>query len=714
MTPFFFGGLSLFGQIKSVNRDNYRISISQTYTPMNIDGILDEKSWENAEKTGKFKLVLPVDSGYASSQTYSMVMYDELNLYIGIVCFDPTPGKRPVESLRRDFTFNRNDNCMVFLDTYNDQTNGFVFGVSAAGAQIEGLLYNATLTDYTWNTKWKSSVQSYDDYWVAEFSIPFKSIRFKEGEQEWGINFGRLNLKTSEKSVWAPVPRNMNSSSLQYHGTLKWDRPLNKNGFGITLIPYITGKAIVNNQINGITKWNKNTGFDAKMILSTSLNLDLTINPDYSQVEEDKQVTNLDRFELFFPERRQFFLENTDLFANLGNKSARPFFSRRIGLNVPVAWGARLSGKIGHNWRIGLMDMQTGSKFNTNSSNYAVAVLQRKILTRSNIVGFIINKQIIGEFNDTLLTDYRYNRVAGIEYFHASSNNRWMSKALYHKAFYPKSTSKASMASLNIEYNTRSFNAAFDQTWIGSDYIAEVGYVRRSGYFKTTTGIKYSFYPKQGNILYHGPTVSYEILLNSNYITTDRQTKFNYSINWKNRSLLSFTWYEEFIKLTNPFDPTNSGGIKFETDTKYNWQSTEIRFTSDARKMFFFSASAEYGNYFIGDRMILGGSINYRIQPVGSIPATSSYINITLPDPYNNAKYILIGPELDITFTHKIFFSTFTQYNAQIDNINMNMRFQWRFAPVSDLFIIYTSNTQINDFINKNRGLAIKISYWFN
>ena len=222
--------------------------------------------------------------------------------------------------------------------------------------------YFGSRININWDTKWKSAVKSYDDHWVVELSIPFRSLRYFEGDEEWGINFGRMDLKTNEKSAWAPMPRQFYHSDLAFTGTLIWDKPLEKSGLRFSLIPYVTGKVTKSNQAEESAKWNGDAGFDAKIMLSTSLNLDLTVNPDYSQVEEDRQQTNLDRFELFFPERRQFFLENSDIFADLGSRSVSPFFSRRIGLDVPVNAGFRLSGKMGDKWRIGLMDMQTGEK----------------------------------------------------------------------------------------------------------------------------------------------------------------------------------------------------------------------------------------------------------------------------------------------------------------------------------------------------------------
>jgi len=706
--------VALFAQTNGVNRTDYRITINKTDKPIKLDGIFDEEPWMTAERIGNFHRVTPTDTGLAIAQTEVMVTYDKNNLYVAATCFDPTPGKRPIQSLRRDFNFNSNDNFMFFIDTYNDLTNGFAFGVSEAGAQRDGIESNGDEVAYTWDTKWKSAVKSYEDRWTAEFSIPFRSIRYFEGSDIWGINFGRLDLKTNEKSAWAPMPRQAKHNNLAFAGSLIWDEPLQKAGMGYSFIPYLAGNLAVDNQSGAQTEWKSNAGFDAKMILSTSLNLDLTVNPDYSQVEEDQQVTNLDRFELFFPERRQFFLENTDLFANLGKKDIQPFFSRRIGLDVPVVAGGRLSGQLGDKWRIGAMDMQTASKGNIPSTNFATMVLQRHILSRSNIVAFIVNKQVTPDHADSLYSGYKSNTVAGLECNLASPNDRWNGKVFYHQSFYPGASFGSATASGSVIYATPYFSATLDQSWVGSGYVAEVGYIRRKGYLETTPGLTYTFYPAGSKILSHGPIARFDIIFDPDFKMTDRQTQFGYKIGWRNRNEITLDVSEQYVKLSRSFDPTNTGGEKLGTNSEFTWKRANVSFISDTRRLFSYTVNGGYGGYYNGTRLTLGTSFNYRVQPFGSISIMGSYNDISLPEPYSSARLYLIGPKIDLTLTDKLFITTFVQYNDQIDNINLNVRFQWRFAPVSDLFIVYTGNSQTGDFINKNRGLAVKVSYWFN
>lgn len=712
---FFYGGTLLYSQEYGVNRDKYFIKISRTNEAMHIDGVLDEEAWKFSEKAENFIRVTPVDTGFAVAQTSVVITYDKSYIYVGAVCYDPTPGKRPVESLRRDFEFNKNDNFRVHIDTYNNMTNGYAFSISAAGAQGEGVIINGNQSSFTWDIKWKSAVKSYDDRWVAEIAIPFRSLRYRGGEKVWGINFGRLDLKTNEKSAWAPVPRQFPHNSLPHAGTLVWDKPVENAGLRFSVIPYATSTVLKNTEAREPVKWKWNTGFDTKMMLTTSLNLDLTVNPDYSQVEEDRQQTNLDRFELFYPERRQFFLENSDLFANLGNPTARPFFSRRIGLNVPVNFGGRLTGRIGNKWRIGILDMQTGSKEEILSGNYAVAVLQREVFSRSSIVGFLVNKQISESFNDSLYATSSYNRVAGLEYNFATADNQWQGKMFYHQSFYPGSEMDDAAASGNLSYSSQYLETGLDMSWIGTDYLAEAGYIRRTGFYQITPAVGYLFYPSASKtILSHGPGAGFNVILDPDFIVTDREIQLSYIINWQKKSQLSLFAEEQFVKLSHAFDPTNTNGEKLAAGEQFRWRIIKAEFISDIRKLFNYSLNAGMGGYFNGTRWNIDAIMNYRVQPFGSIGMTMNYNNITLPRPYNSAELILVGPILDVTFTDKLFFTTFVQYNNQIDNLNMNMRFQWRFAPVSDLFIVYTSNSYTENFMNKNRGLVVKLSYWFN
>jgi len=616
--------------------------------------------------------------------------------------------------MRRDFEFGKNDNFIAFIDTYNDQTNGFAFGISAAGAQWDGLQFEGGFVNLDWDIKWESAVRNYPQYWTAEFRIPFRSIRYHEGVRKWGINFSRLDLKTNEKSSWAPVPRQFQSANLAFTGTLEYEDPPPAAGVRFSLIPYVSGKATRQKEAGEDTQYDWGAGLDAKVILSTSLNLDVTVNPDYSQVEVDRQRTNLDRFELYFPEKRKFFLENSDLFASLGTEEVRPFFSRRIGLDSPVIAGARLSGNPGRNWRLGIMNMQTGVRGLQPADKYSVAVVQRKVLSRSNVGVFMTNRQEVTAPEDTAYHGTGFNRVAGADFNFASADNRWTGKVFYHHSFHPGPEGDRFSAAAIILYETQQFRAGWSQLFVGPDYIAEMGYIRRKGYHQSAPTIGYSFYPMTDRVASHGPDLRVDMLWDPEFRLTDREIELRYSLTWMDRSSISLDVEEGYVKLLEPFDPTNTGGEMIPSGNEFRWTEVALSYLSNQKRLFTFELSGRYGGFFNGTRFSLESDLNYRFQPYGNLSLVTSFNRILLPEPYTSADLVLVGPRLDVTFTENLFFTTFVQYNNQIDNINVNMRFQWRFAPVSDLFIVYTENAYPSGLRTRDRGIAVKLSYWIN
>lgn len=708
------GGATLPATYAQLNRADYHLRANKIEAPLLIDGLTDEDAWQSAAVAADFVQITPMDTGMARAQSEVRACYDENFLYFAVVCHDTLPGKRPVQSLRRDFSFGSNDNFLFFIDTYNDQTNGFSFGTSAAGAQWDGLQANGGFVSLDWDCKWYSAVQNYPDRWVLEVAIPFKSIRYAEGVAEWGINFSRLDLKQNEKSSWAPVPRQFQSANLAFTGTLEFESPPPKTSAHFSLIPYVAGRVSKDFVQKTEADWGSDAGADAKITLSTSLNLDLTVNPDFSQVEVDQQVTNLSRFELFFPERRQFFLENSDLFASLGADGLRPFFSRRIGLDSPVRAGARLSGKVGDNWRIGLMDMQTGSRDEVPAANYAVAVLQRKLFSRSNLTAFLVNKETLLQQGDTSFTGNSFNRVAGLDLNLATPDNRWNGKVFAHRSFGPEQDSRDFAIAATANYETPKLSLSWDQSWVGADYRAEVGFIQRKGYQRITPAANYKFFPVSRLIANHGPTFSADLYFSEAFQRTDQEIELGYAVQFLNRSSASLEYEDGYVKLLAPFDPTNTGGDSLATGSEYTWQEISANYSSNARTLFTYSLGALYGGYFNGERLGLNATVNYRVQPYGSLALVATYNQISLPSPFNSVSLFLIGPKLDLTFTDRIFLTTFMQYNNQIDNVNVNVRFQWRYAPVSDLFIVFTDNYLPDRFQVKNRALVLKLSYWLN
>src|SRR5918993_1141960 len=709
--------LSLKAQKKN---EAFQLAIKSATSPINIDGIMDEVAWLEADVAADFFMVLPMDTSAARVSTDVRMTYDQQNLYLIATCFHLLPGRYFVESLRRDFAFGKNDNFLLFMDTFDDQTNGFSFGANAAGAQWDGIMYEGGKVDLSWDNKWTSAVENYEDRWVLEMAIPFKSIRYKKGITKWGINFSRLDLKTTEKSSWAPVPRQFPTASLAYTGILAWDQPPPQTGSNISVIPYVLGGGSKNYEKGTSTTYKKEIGVDAKIAVTSSLNLDLTVNPDFSQVEVDRQVTNLDRFELFFPERRQFFLENGDLFANFGYTNIRPFFSRRIGLGVPIHAGTRLSGKLDKNWRIGVMNMQTGKvgEFDLPRQNFAVFALQRRVFSRSNVGIIFIDKESMNYMpsDDPSVPVYsKFNRNLGLEYNLASPNNLWTGKTLFLKSFSPEKRDKEFTHAANLQYASRRLTVSWQHEYVGENYTAEVGYVPRKNFIKVNPQLAYLFFPKGKTVLSHGPKVSSTYYFNDTFDQTDNESFLTYTVTLRKQSVLSAWIAHNFVELLQPFDPTNSGLDSLAVGTKHKWNSFGTDFTSKPQSIFTYTFSTRYGGYYAdGTRLNLSGEVGYRFQPYLSFALSFNYNDIRLPSPWNNKTFWLIGPRIDVTLTNKLFFTAFAQYNEQLDNVNLNTRIQWRYKPASDLFIVYTDNYFPENFGVKNRALVLKFTYWWN
>lgn len=698
--------------------ESYQLHIHKATAPIRVDGVMEERDWQTAAIATDFFSVLPMDTSFAKVRTEVRMTYDDQQIYLIATCYHLLPGPYYVESLRRDWSFGKNDNFLVFIDTYNDLTNGFAFGANAVGAQWDGIMYEGGKVDLSWDNKWISVAKNYEDKYIIEMAIPFKSIRFKKGIDRWGINFSRLDLKTTEKSAWAPVPRQFPTASLAYTGVLVWDAPPPVPKANISLIPYMLGGLTKDHEKNTDVNYNHDIGADAKISLSSSLNLDLTIHPDFSQVEVDQQITNLDRFELFFPERRQFFLENGDLFANFGYSSIRPFFSRRIGLGVPIQFGARLSGKLDKNWRIGLMDMQTEKVKETGlpSQNFAVLALQRKIFARSNIGLLFVNKESLNYTPDEKFPVYsKYNRNIGLEYNLASADNLWTGKAIVLKSFTPGIEGESITHAANLQYSTKKFTASWQHEYVGKNYNAEVGYVPRTNYIRFTPKILYNFFPKSKLILVHGPELSISPIFTPDFHLTDNNALLAYNITFRNQNTIRAWGGTDYIELLFPFDPTNYTRDTLSTGTKHSWDSWGVQFTSKPQSLFTYGFTTTQGGYFAhGNRLNITTTLGYRFQPYVSILLNASYNKLDLPEPWNTNVFWLVGPRLDVTMTNKLYLTAFLQYNDQLNNINLNTRLQWRYAPASDLFIVYTDNYLPEPFGVKNRALVLKLTYWWN
>ncbi|WP_209329001.1 DUF5916 domain-containing protein [Lunatimonas salinarum] len=701
--------------------------------PIMVDGELDEAVWLSEEGWAMdFVQFFPSDTSLSTVKTFVRVAYDDKFLYIGAVMHNRGFRDHYVStSLRRDFRGNQNDGLSIMLDTFNDRTNAYLFGVNPYGVQREAMLGNGGLLsadlNLAWDNKWLSAAKIHDDRWVAEIAIPFSTLRYKEGSTNWNVNFYRIDSEYAEKSTWTPIPKNFNVTHVAFTRKLLFQEPLPKAGANISLIPY-TAVGASRNNLEGISDpLRPALGGDAKIGVGPALNLDLTFNPDFSQVEVDEQVTNLDRFEIFFPERRQFFLENADLFADFGTNRIRPFFSRRIGVdrddntgqNVQnqILYGARLSGKLTDDWRIGTMNMQTANDpmRGIEGKNFAVAALQRKVFNRSNVGLMVVNRESMDtEKGGLAMKNGAHNRLLGLDYNLFSADNRWSGKFFYHKTFEDGDLHDSGTGHASLTFMDTHFTAGLAYSYVGENYNPVVGYTPRVDYQRVAPEMAYLFFPNSGKVNRHGPGFKSETLWNERLGVTDELHSFLYLIRFHSHAEMTFTLNNQYTYLFFPFDPTRTGAEPLPEGTAYRTNFLGFDIRTNPIHAFSLRGIGQIGQYYNGNMGSFSGTLQWRMGYLANISMNLSYSRIRLPEPQQDADLLLLGPRVDLTFTRNLFWTTFVQYNNQIDNININTRMQWRYAPVSDLFLVYTDNYFPGTFASKQRAFVMKLNYWLN
>ena len=713
----------MFAQTKTVHVKY----ISETIV---LDGNLNEFSWSQTEPATDFWNYFPNDSLQAKQQPEIKMLFDDTNLYIGIKV--NAPGNEfIIPSLRRDFRASGSDNITLLFDTFNDGTNAFIFGTNPEGVQREMLLSGGgkELRGFTmaWDTKWKSKTITHDDHYIVEWIIPLSAFKYREGETKWRFNSYHFDTQDNENNTWVNIPQNQFIFNLAFMGDMIFEKPLGKSKSPISLIPYVNALVAKDYETDESTSDFKYGG-DARMTINNSLNLDLTINPDFSQVEVDQQVTNLTRFEVSLPERRQFFIENSDLFNDFGNsRDSNPFFSRRIGIandldgnNIEndIIAGVRLSGKISNKLRVGLLNMQT-SEDKTNeiaTTNNALLTAQYKLFSRSNISFMFINKQATKDYDFTS-DEERYNRVFGIDYRLASADNTWTGKYYFHKSFSPNVSSKEISTGASTEYNSRNYNVRLSGVYIGDNFRSDLGFIRRTDIVKINPRFQRNFWPQKGQIQKHNFSITPVFIWKPDldFETSDYAIVSRWEASLKNTANLKFEMFNRFTKLYSEFEPTGEDNAIALPVGDYYYHTIGAQFKSDQRKTFSYDINPSFGSFFNGDIYSIKASLNYRIQPHFSTSIQINYNNINLPEPYSDAKLWLIGPRVDVTFNKNLFWATFVQYNNQNDNFSVNTRLQWRFAPLSDLFIVYNDNYFTdNVFAPRVRSLNLKLTYWLN
>lgn len=695
-----------------------------------LDGVLEEAVWLKADSADNFWQKFPTDSIKASLKTEVKLLYSDTHLYIGITA-NSIGGNYIINSLKRDYSSRNNDNVTLIFDTFKDGQNAFLFGVNAYGVQREALVSDRGVDtrgfNLTWDTKWQSESTYTDDKYVLEIAIPFSSLKYPENSKVWGFQSYRYDFQSNERSIWTNVDQNQFPINIGYFGELIFEAPLKQNKTPLYLIPYVNGltsKEFTKESTDG----SFSVGGDLKVALGTGLNMDVTLNPDFSNVEVDDVITNLTRFEITLPEKRQFFIDNGDLFGSFGSfRDAIPFFSRRIGIQKDaegrtiqndIIGGVRLSGKLDENWRLGVLSIQNKEDLSNQiaSNNNSMFALQRKVFGESQVGVFMVNRQGFKEY-DFVEENNAYNRVIGIDYNLASANNRWIGKFYTHKSFQPNDNKGNLSSFASILYNTRIWQFYSNTVYVDEDFRSDLGFIRRTGIIKSGNRLSRSFYPTSGKINSH----SFELLnlmwfqQNLDYQKTDHSLSFNYTLQTQSQNQFEFEFNRTYVYLFNSFDPSRSeGAIPLPSNSEYTFNDWSLTYQLNFASPIVFFASASYGGFFNGKKLSLTGTTGYRFQPNVIISLQWDYNHIELPKPFSSADLILVRPKFDVTFNKKLFWSTLIQYSNQTNNLGINSRLQWRFAPLSDLYLVYNDNYYTQEFGPVFRSINLKLTYWLS
>ena len=697
-------GPSLFANDSKVIRAQY------VDTPIVIDGSLDEPVWALVEPATDFVQNNPVQGELATERTEVRLLYDADNLYVGVYCFDSAgEGGEVVNDVTRDYGSRETDHFALVLDTFDDDRNGFIFGTNPKGAKMDAQTTgDGTNFNSDWDGVWHVKTRWSEQGWQVEMAIPFKTLRFRESDnQTWGLNFLRLVRRKNETSHWLQIPRPYFMNRVSLAGILEGIAGI-RQGRNLYLKPYLS-TPIIRREGDDVD-FLPEAGLDVKYGVTPGLTLDLTLNTDFAQVEADVQQINLTRFSLFFPEKREFFLENFGifLFAHTGRRTGRrdliPFFSRRIGISqeriVPILGGARLSGRAGE-YSVGILSMQTEEFEVTPSTNFSVFRLRRDILRNSEVGGLFINKQISGgDFNRT------YGADLNLKFF------SYLDIASY--------LLKTDTTGRDGQELAGGFNALWsDPFWeIEGDYLSveenfnpEVGFVPRRGIRKAFGG--FAVKPRPGETLgwirQFRPGVTLAYTTDQDNVLQTRIVDGSFAVEFQNGGQIRFGHKSRFERLSRPFKIRPQIQPPQEIPVgDYQFEEFSISFFSDRSSEFGVDASLNTGEFFNGEKDTY--KVGFQLRPgyhfLAGVGWERDDVRLPSGDFINN----LMTSRFRYSFSTTLFLNALIQYNSSLKEISSNIRFSWIYKPLSDLFLVYNERrASTGDVIE--RALIAKLSY---
>ncbi|WP_309671864.1 DUF5916 domain-containing protein [Gemmatimonas sp.] len=698
---------------ETVARPSFRAT--RTTTPVVVDGTLDEAAWIAAPVLTDFVQQLPSTGYPALFRTEVRVLYDATNLYIGAVNYDPEPEKAITVGLERDFVSSNSDIFGVVFDTFNDKRNSFLFLVNPKGAVRDEQTFNDSRNIVeAWDGITRVRTLRQDSSWTLEMIIPLKTLRFDASRdpQTWGINFIRRVRRVNETSYWAPLERQYRVHRMSKAGTMEGITGL-KQGRNLQIKPYALAGNSVGAQVpSGALGSKADVGGDLKYGVTPSLTLDLTLNTDFSQVEVDQQVVNLTRFGILFPERREFFIENSGSFT-LGDVAERNyrmgaslsdftlFNSRQIGLTkdglpIPIAGGGRLTGRVG-GWEVGLLDMQTQRAAASPTENFAVARVRRNLFGNSDIGLLAANRQS----TDSSGT---YNRSYGVD-----ANIRLLGNLIINSYVAVSDADTASSdgtaGRVSVAYRGKLWNSSSMYKRVSENFDPGIGFVNRRGFQQmyATTGIHAR--PKLKGIQELNPYVEADLYTDLDGDAQSHQLTAALGVFFQPDGELKLEVNDWFDRLDRTFTPFPGRSIPIG---RYNFRNAKATYTSTQRYPVYGNASVQVGDFYNGTNTTLSGGLTWRPRYDISFEGTYQHNDVALPSGAFAAD--LAGVRLKYAYSTTLFGSTFVQYNTQSRSFVTNARLAWRYAPLSDLFLVYTERQNTFTHVRNERSVAIKIT----
>ena len=611
----------------------------------------------------------------------------------------------------------------MILDTQNQEQNAYYFSVNAYGTLIDGLVERIGAGyDFTtsWNAVWNAKTSVSGTKKNYEVAIPLKFLNFNKENAVFGIQFYVRDIKNNSWIILKNVKRNYRLFDLRFTEKFMVENLPNSSNSKFAVTPSITGN-YQEDVLNNIDETTFKPSIDVQYNVTSSLKLDVTINPDFSQIDVDQQVTNLTRFSVFFPERRNFFLENADLFSNLGVDGVNPFYSRRIGANSDIQFGLKLSGNVSAKTRLGVLNAQTDQDNDIVSQNFGALVVEHQLSKNFTTTGYVINRQETDKFK----FEGDYNRVTGVNLNYKSDNNKWIGLANFGKSFNDGISKNDSFYNAGIWYNKRGLEWNVGIKNVGENFITDVGFVPRlnnydaindivvrEGYTQTTAGIEYQKFYENSKSLN-----SFRILNYNNNTYFDEEGKLNQSSHllnsalfFKNLSAIYYVYTHDFVDLKYGFDPLGNGNA-LQPD-KYNYGLLKVGYNSANNQKLRYRVNLQKGNYYNGKRTSAGAYLNYQLLPFANLEVSYDVNAIDL-NALGKETFHLTRFTGQVFFNNRLNWTTYVQYNTQRDNFNINSRLQWEYKPLSYIYLVVSDNYN-QDIARQNWGVAFKMNYRFD